>query len=217
MTQIREYNSMKKNGLFITLEGIEGVGKSSLAKQLFAWLQEKQVPCLLTREPGGTEIAESIRHILLKHHNEPMANDTELLLMFAGRAQHLAQLIRPALAQGQWVICDRFTDASYAYQGGGRGIDFARIHMLEQFVHADLQADLTFLLTAPVKLALSRVRQRNNQVDRIEQETLSFFERAQNAYLERAAQTPNRFEVLDSERPLEKLFQHMIQRLEPYL
>jgi dTMP kinase len=191
------------NAKFISLEGIEGVGKSTIAHCIHSWLDKHHIVHQMTREPGGTEIAEAIRYLLLAEYEEQMTSDTELLLMFAARAQHLASVIKPTLAKGQWVVSDRFTDASYAYQGGGREIDFARIEMLERYVHPDLQPDLTILLTAPVELAMERARNRNHSVDRFEKEALYFFQRAQEAYLIRAKAEPHRFQIVDTSESLE--------------
>ncbi len=198
---------------FITLEGIEGVGKSTVAKCIHQFLEQHGVRHIMTREPGGTEIAESIRGLLLQHYQESMDSDTELLLMFAARAQHLSAVIRPMLSKGFWVVSDRFTDASYAYQGGGRQIKFERIQMLEQYVHPHEQPDLTFLLTAPVELALKRARGRDHTIDRFEKETLEFFERAQNAYLSRAQADPKRFFIVDSSLDLKIVIQQIELKL----
>jgi dTMP kinase len=185
-------------GKFVTLEGIEGTGKSSNIAYIEQYLQRKtQLPVVVTREPGGTPIAEAIRQVFLGHHAEVMCSDTELLLVFAGRAQHIASVIKPALEQGQWVICDRFTDASYAYQGGGRGIPLPRIAILEQWVQGDLQPDLTLLFDAPVTLALQRAQQRSS-LDRIEAEKISFFERVRQSYLQRAQSYPERYRIIDA-------------------
>jgi len=161
-------------GKFITIEGSEGVGKSSNIAFIENYLLDAGKDVLLTREPGGTELGEAIRNLLLDAKNTAMCSDTELLLMFAARAQHLDEVIRPALAAGKWVICDRFTDATYAYQGGGRGIPDSRIAILEQWVQNDLQPDLTLLLDMPVAAGLERAGKRSAP-DRFEQEKLAFF------------------------------------------
>jgi dTMP kinase len=192
---------------FITIEGVEGVGKSTVVKHIATWLSETQIPHFVTREPGGTEIAEMIRNVLLQHCAEEMNPDTELLLMFAARAQHLSCVIRPHLAQGNHVICDRFTDASYAYQGGGRGIPEEKIKMLEQFVHPNERPDLTLLLVAPIEVALQRARTRKGSADRFEKETVTFFERVQNAYIARAQKEPERFRLIDSSGSEAEIFQ----------
>lgn len=192
---------MRNKPYFITIEGIEGVGKSSVTDIIRASLTEKKIAFVATREPGGTPIAEAIRQLILQTHSEAMQPDTELLLLFAGRAQHIAQVIKPALSANQWVICDRFTDASYAYQGAGRGMEVSRIAVLENWVQGTLQPDLTLLLDAPVEIALRRIQKRAK--DRIEQEAYEFFERIRAAYLERAQQYPNRYRLIDASYSLE--------------
>lgn len=188
-------------GLFITLEGPEGAGKSTNREYLAERLREQGVDVLLTREPGGTPLAERIRELLLDPSDEPMAADTELLLVFAARAQHLQQVIRPALAKGCVVLCDRFTDATYAYQGGGRGLSIERIAQLEQFVQAELRPDLTLIFDLPVEVGLARAAARG-RLDRFEQEGRGFFEAVRQAYLQRAAQAPQRYRVLDAGQSL---------------
>ena len=183
-------------GRFITLEGIEGAGKSTQAGHLKEALEAQGIPVILTREPGGTALGERIRQLLLDPSLPPMAADTELLLLFAARAEHLAQVIRPALARGHWVICDRFTDATYAYQGGGRGLNRARIAQLETLTQGDLRPDCTLLLDLPVSLGLARAKKRARP-DRLESETKAFFERVRRAYLERAQAEPARIQIID--------------------
>lgn len=184
-------------GKFITLEGGEGAGKSSNIPFIESYLQERGVQLLLTREPGGTPLSERIRSILLDKEEQHMNSDTELLLMFAARAQHLAQVILPALAAGQWVICDRFTDATYAYQGGGRGIPNQRIAVLEQWVQGEFQPDKTLIFDLPVATGLTRAGQRSSP-DRFEQENHQFFERVRAAYLARAKAAPQRYAIVDA-------------------
>lgn len=188
-------------GLFITLEGPEGAGKSTNREYLAERLREQGVEVLLTREPGGTPLAERIRELLLAPSDEPMAVDTELLLVFAARAQHLQQVIRPALAKGSVVLCDRFTDATYAYQGGGRGLSIERIAQLEQFVQGELRPDLTLIFDLPVEVGLARAAARG-RLDRFEQEGRGFFEAVRQAYLQRAEQAPQRYSVLDAGQTL---------------
>ncbi len=188
-------------GLFITLEGIEGVGKSTCSKFIQTSLKQKKSMTLATREPGGTPFAEAIRKLLLTPQQEIVCNDAELLLFFAGRAQHIANLIIPALNDGKWVLCDRFTDASYAYQCGGRGIPKEKIAILEKFVQGNLRPDLTLLFDAPVKTALSRIIKRGKP-DRIETEKKQFFTKVRNCYLDRAKEEPNRFRIVNAARPL---------------
>lgn len=188
-------------GCFITLEGPEGAGKSTNREFIAEYLRERGIDVVLTREPGGTPLAERIREILLAPADEPMASDTELLLVFAARAQHIDQVIRPALARGAVVLCDRFTDATYAYQGGGRGLGLGRIEQLENFVQGDLRPDLTLIFDLPVEIGLSRAAARG-RLDRFEQEGLEFFEAVRTAYLERARQAPARYRVIDAGQPL---------------
>ena len=188
-------------GLFITLEGPEGAGKSTNREYLAERLREQSIDVLLTREPGGTPLAERIRELLLDPSDEPMAADTELLLVFAARAQHLQQVIRPALAKGSVVLCDRFTDATYAYQGGGRGLSIERIAQLEQFVQGELRPDLTLIFDLPVEIGLARASARG-RLDRFEQEGRGFFEAVRQAYLQRAEQAPQRYRVLDAGQTL---------------
>ncbi len=189
------------SGLFITLEGPEGAGKSTNRDYLAKRLREQGVDVLLTREPGGTPLAEQIRELLLTPSSETMAADTELLLVFAARAQHLAEVIRPALARGSVVLCDRFTDATYAYQGGGRGLSTARIEQLEAFVQGSLRPDLTLVFDLPIEVGLARAAARG-RLDRFEQEGRSFFDAVRKTYLERAALAPQRYRILDAGRSL---------------
>ena len=189
------------SGLFITLEGPEGAGKSTNREYLAERLTSAGCDVVLTREPGGTPLAERIRELLLTPSAEPMAADTELLLVFAARAQHLAQVIRPALAAGKVVLCDRFTDATYAYQGGGRGLSLERIALLEGFVQGSLRPDLTLVFDLPVEVGLARAAARG-RLDRFEQEAQDFFEAVRQAYLARARQTPARYRLLDAAQPL---------------
>jgi dTMP kinase len=184
-------------GKFITLEGSEGAGKSTAMQAVQDWAQQAGIDFVITREPGGTPLAEKIRELLLDKNHTAMSDDTELLLMFAARAQHISELIQPAIASGRWVICDRFTDATYAYQGGGRGIGRERIAQLEQWVQGELRPDLTLLLDLPVEQGLARAGQRGD-LDRFEQEQVSFFERVRSAYLERAQQFPNQYRIIDA-------------------
>ncbi len=196
-------------GRFITLEGIEGVGKSTQAAFLAEHLRAGGRDVVATREPGGTSIGDRIRSILLDPAGEGPAEDTELLLMFAARAEHLARVIRPALAAGQWVVCDRFTDATYAYQGGGRGIAAERIERLENWVQGDLRPDRTFLLDLPVEEGLRRARG-DRDGDRFEREQRDFFERVRRIYLERARAEPERYRVIDAGGSVEHVGQALI-------
>ena len=185
-------------GRFITFEGGEGAGKSTMIRRSRVWFEEQGIKVLQTREPGGTELAEKIREIVLGKEYSNLCATAELLLVFASRAQHLEELIRPALEEGTDVLCDRFTDATWAYQGAGRGMPEEMIETLENAVHGDLQPDLTLLLDLPVKLGMERVSGRGES-DRIEQESLDFFDRVRRNYLERAA-TNDRFVVIDASR-----------------
>ena len=195
-------------GYFITVEGVEGVGKSTNIACVADKLRQAQIPFVMTREPGGTPMAEDIRQVLLQRREENVSEDAELLLMFAARAQHLFQVILPALDDGCWVVCDRFTDATYAYQGGGRGIPMNKIADLENWVQGDLRPDFTILLDADVETGLKRARQRAD-LDRFEQETMGFFERVRNTYLEMAANNPERFRLIDASQPLDAVQQDL--------
>ncbi len=191
-------------GKFVTIEGVEGAGKSTVIETLAGHLDRAEIPFIQTREPGGTELGEAIRELLLNSNYSPMSSDCELLMMFAARAQHLEQVIVPALDSGRWVICDRFTDASFAYQGGGRGMDVEKIHTLEQMVQDGLQAHLTLLLDIDVKQGLARVALRG-KADRFESELSPFFERVRLAYLDRMAADPKRFVKIDASNSLERV------------
>ncbi|PWB35899.1 dTMP kinase [Pseudomonas sp. SDI] len=195
-------------GLFITLEGPEGAGKSTNREYLAEHLRRAGLDVLLTREPGGTPLAERIRELLLAPSAEAMAADTELLLVFAARAQHLAEVIRPALARGTIVLCDRFTDATYAYQGGGRGLSVERIASLEQFVQGSLRPDLTLVFDLPVEVGLSRAAARG-RLDRFEQEGQAFFEAVRQAYLARAKAEPKRYRLVDAGQSLAQVQQSL--------
>ncbi|CAD5107800.1 dTMP kinase [Zestomonas carbonaria] len=203
------------SGLFITLEGPEGAGKSTNRDYLAERLRERGVEVLLTREPGGTPLAERIRELLLAPSAEPMAVDTELLLVFAARAQHLAEVIRPALQRGIVVLCDRFTDATYAYQGGGRGVPEARIAELERFVQGSLRPDLILVFDLPVEVGLARAAARG-RLDRFEQEGREFFDAVRQTYLRHAASSPDRYRIIDAAQPLEQV-QQVLDELLPQL
>ena len=187
-------------GRFVTFEGIEGVGKSTQLERLRALLAAGGREVVATREPGGTPLAERIRGLVLERGEEGVPPAAELLLMFAARAVHTANRIRPALARGAWVLCDRYTDATYAYQGGGRGVADPTIAALAGLAHPDLQPDLTLLFDAPVGVALARARGRTADADRIESETGVFFERVRAKYLELARRDPDRVRVIDATR-----------------
>ncbi|HET9025025.1 MAG TPA: dTMP kinase [Burkholderiaceae bacterium] len=188
---------MTVRGRFITFEGIDGAGKSTQIAVVANALRERALPLVITREPGGTPLGEALRDVIL---HQPMSIGTETLLMFAARAEHLERVIRPALDAGTWVLCDRFTDATYAYQSGGRGMSAERIAELEQWVHPDLQPDLTLLIDVPPDVAAHRLA-RARSADRFEAEQVDFFARVRNAYLERARSEPQRFIVIDGTQP----------------
>ena len=202
-------------GRFLTFEGIEGVGKTTQVALLTAVLRDAGVAHVVTREPGGTPLAEEIRNLVLTARAETLPPAAELLLMFAARAVHLHHHIEPNLRAGRWVLCDRFTDATYAYQGGGRGIDVEGIAQLERMVQGGRRPDLTLLLDAPVEQALRRARQRNNSApqDRFESERVEFFERVRAAYLERAAAEPERIAVIDAAQPSDAVFSQILSAL----
>lgn len=193
-----------KKGLFITLEGIEGVGKSTHAVFITELLQNNGHEVTLTREPGGTGTGEAIREILLHHKVENIADVTELLLIFSARAQHLDEVIRPALAKNTSIVCDRFTDATYAYQGGGRGLGKDKIRLLEDWVQEGLKPDLTLLFDAPVATGLSRAKKRST-ADRFESETIAFFEQVRSTYLDIARAEPERVYVIDAAQSLQQV------------
>lgn len=188
-------------GVFITVEGVEGVGKSTHLAGIEALLKEAGKTVVMTREPGGTPFAEAVRELLLAPRDETVTPDAELLLMFAARAAHLEERILPGIERGEWIISDRFTDATYAYQGGGRQLGLERIAELEQWVQKDFRPHATLLLDAPVEVGLARARERG-EADRFEQEAVEFFERVRKVYLDRAAAEPDRFIVIDAARDL---------------
>lgn len=190
---------------FITFEGVDGAGKSTHLEWFANALRQRGIDLLLTREPGGTPLGERLREILL---NQPMHAETEAMLMFAARREHVEQVIRPALQRGTWVVCDRFSDASFAYQGGGRGVPLAKLEQLEQWVHADLQPDLTLLFDVPIEVARQRLAN-NVSLDRFEQERGEFFERVRQAYLARAAKVPQRFAVIHAEKTMPEVQQEL--------
>jgi dTMP kinase len=185
------------SGKFITLEGIEGVGKTTNRQYISKLLEQTGTPCVETREPGGTPLGEALREMLLEHRHEGMSSDAELLMMFAARAEHLHKVILPALVAGNNVLCDRFTEATYAYQGGGRGINDKKISELENWVQGELRPDLTIILDAPVETGRARAGQRSAP-DRIEKEQNDFFERVRHTYLELASHYPHRIVVVDA-------------------
>ena len=207
---------MADRGRFITIEGIEGAGKSTQMDAIRRFLEERGVGVVVTREPGGTPLGEAVRALLLDPDNRDMDPDTELLLVFAARAEHIHKVIRPAMAAGRWVLSDRFTDATFAYQGGGRGIAAERIGRLEDWVQDGLRPDLTLLLDLPVASGMARVAGRGAP-DRFEREEQAFFERIRACYLERAAAEPGRFRRIDADRPEERVSAEVLAAVEALL
>jgi dTMP kinase len=202
-------------GRFITLEGIEGVGKTTNLEYMRKLLEQGGTPCVVTREPGGTPLGEALREMLLEHKHAGMSSDAELLMMFAARAEHLDKIIRPALAAGNNVLCDRFTEATYAYQGGGRGINAKRIAELEAWVQGELRPDLTIILDAPVETGRQRAGQRSAP-DRIEKEQNDFFERVRAGYLGLAGHYPERIAVVDASVELENVQDQICHVMKQY-
>lgn len=203
---------MADRGRFITVEGIEGAGKSTQMDVIGEFLGARNIPVVMTREPGGTPLGEAVRELLLNPDNRGMATDAELLLVFAARAEHLHEVIRPALESGDWVLSDRFTDATYAYQGGGRGIAQARIAALEEWVQGSLRPDLTLLLDVPVEAGMARIAKRG-QPDRFERENREFFQRIRDNYLQRATAEPRRFRRIDAGAPLEQVSREVLEAI----
>jgi dTMP kinase len=202
-------------GKFITLEGIEGVGKTSNLRFIQELLEASGHDCVLTREPGGTNLGEALRGLLLSHSDENMSADAELLMMFAARAEHLNKVILPALQNGQTVLCDRFTEATYAYQGGGRQLDVEKISRLEQWVQGDLRPDLTIILDAPVEIGRARAGRRS-EPDRIEKEQDDFFQRVRQAYIQLADDNPQRICLVDASLELNAVQQQIQEKLQEY-
>lgn len=199
----------KKNGLFLSLEGVDGAGKSTHIPFIEQCLQQLGIQVVVTREPGGTALGEKLREVLL---HESMSIRTETLLMFAARNEHLEQVIKPALAAGQWVLCDRFSDASFAYQGGGRQLGAEAIEQLEQWVHPDVRPDQTWLFDLPLEIAQQRL-QNSRVLDRFEQEQGEFFIRTQQFYHLRAEQEPQRFTIIDSSQSIQAIQQQLQAQL----
>lgn len=202
--------------MFITFEGIEGVGKTTQIKFLENYLKNRHINLLVTREPGGTEMGEEIRDVLLKHRNDKVSPLTEVLLMFGARAEHLASVILPNLKRGIWVLSDRFTDASYAYQGGGRQLPLEYIQDLENLVQGDFRPDLVFILDAPPEVGLARAKNRSHP-DRFEQEKIDFFVRVRETYLRRAKNEPDRYKVLDATQSISSIQEKIVKIMEPFL
>lgn len=202
-----------KQGKFITLDGVEGAGKSTQIDFICSYLQEKGVEVVRTREPGGTELGEKIRTLLLGVETGAMHSDTELLLMFSARNEHIQSKIQPALAQGKWVVSDRFTDASFAYQGGGRSLDLKRIEALETWVQGEFRPDLTLLLDLSVDIGMTRIQARSAK-DRIEQEERAFFERVRKVFIDRSQQYPQRIKLVDASVGIREVSQQIHTYLE---
>lgn len=202
-----------KRGLFLTLEGAEGVGKSTNIEFITQYLEQHSIDYVLTREPGGTQLAERIRELLLAVHEESMSELTELLLVFAARAQHLEKVIEPALASGKWVVCDRFTDATFAYQGAGRGLSVATISQLQSMVQGELRPDLTIILDLDPEIGMERALNRG-ELDRFELEQQSFFRSVREGYLNIAEAEPERCTVIDASKPLEDVKLDLLAALE---
>ena len=201
---------------FITVEGGEGVGKTTNIAFIRKWLEQQGLDYVATREPGGTPLAEEIRGLLVNPREEVVDENTELLLMFAARAQHLSQVIRPAMNAGKWVLCDRFTDATYAYQGGGRGVAVEKIAQLETLVQGTLRPDLTLLLDIGVEQGMARASERGAP-DRFEQEKLAFFHAVRDCYLARAAAEPRRYRIIDASQPLPQVQSSIGEALEAFV
>jgi len=197
------------NGKFISIEGIEGAGKSTQISFIQTFLQQHGKTVVNTREPGGTKLGEQIRALLLTPREEGMSHDAELLLMFAARAEHLATVIEPALKRGDWVLCDRFVDATFAYQGGGRGINQQRIEAISEWTLQGKATDLTLLFDLPVEVGQARVLKRQQDKDRFEQEKNDFFQSIRDCYLARAAAEPDRIRIIDASQDIENIQQQV--------
>ena len=204
-------------GKFITVEGSDGAGKSTQLAFIEQWLKEREIPVVTTREPGGTSAGESIRTILLNSGDLSISDNAELLLMFAARMQHLDELILPAIREGKWVLCDRFTDATFAYQGGGREIDSEKIEALENWVQNGFHPDLTLLFDVPVEVGLGRVNQRGEDADRFEQQDLDFKQRVRQSYLDRARAFSDRISVIDASVDVDRVTEQVSEVLEGFL
>lgn len=207
---------MIKRGKFITIEGGEGVGKTTNREFVADWLRAQGVALRMTREPGGTAIGEQLRELLLRDQSPAPAEMTELLLLFAARAQHIAEVVEPALAAGEWVLCDRFTDATFAYQGAGRGLSTSTIAALEQLVQGTLRPDLVLLLDLDPRVGMQRALERG-EPDRFEQEGIAFFDRVREGYLARAAGSPDRYRVIDAAQTLADVNRQLRDVLEAFV
>jgi len=204
-------------GKFISIEGVEGAGKSTQVSFIQDYLTSLGKTVVVTREPGGTELSEKIRNLLLEPSPNSMDNDTELLLMFASRAEHVSKVINPALHRGEWVLCDRFLDATYAYQGAGRGIQRQRIQQIADWTLKGLTPDLTLLFDLPVELGLERVLERKGEMDRFEQEKINFFKKIRKSYLKSAKAEPNRIKIVDASLSITKIQKQLTQLIKPLI
>ena len=204
-------------GKFISIEGVEGAGKSTQVRFIQDYLTSLGKTVVVTREPGGTELSEKIRNLLLEPSPNSMDNDTELLLMFASRAEHVSKVINPALHRGEWVLCDRFLDATYAYQGAGRGIQRQRIQQIADWTLKGLTPDLTLLFDLPVELGLERVLERKGEMDRFEQEKINFFKKIRKSYLKSAKAEPNRIKIVDASLSITEIQEQLTQLIEPLI
>jgi len=204
---------MNTKGKFITFEGVDGAGKSSHIDEVISFLELKKIAVVRTREPGGTKLGEKLRELLLHDEMDP---ETETLLMFAARKQHIAEIIKPALDKGIFVVSDRFTDATYAYQYGGKQVAYSKIEILESWVHPDLKADLTLLFDLPVEVSIDRLK-KNRTPDKFEKESESFFNRLRNVYLDLARQHPNRYKVINANQAIEFVSRDVIEAIKTIL
>jgi len=202
-----------KQGKFITIDGVEGAGKSTQIEYICSYLQKKSIEVVRTREPGGTDLGEKIRALLLGVETGAMHSDTELLLMFSARNEHIQNKIKPAIAEGKWVVSDRFTDASFAYQGGGRSLDLSRIEALENWVQGEFRPDLTLLLDLSVDIGMKRIEARSAK-DRIELEERAFFERVRQVFIDRSKQFPERIKLVDASVQIDQVSQQIHSYLE---
>jgi dTMP kinase len=204
-------------GAFLTVEGSDGAGKTTQLEFIHSWLSSKDVEVVRTREPGGTAVGEKLRNLLLNQTDLSISNETELLLIFAARQQHLQELILPALQQGKWVLCDRFTDATYAYQGAGRGVDEARISILEQWVQRGMQPDLTLILDVDVSIGQERSASRGNKPDRFERESSDFKQAVRSCYLDRSEKDTKRVRVVNAAGSIESVQQAITRELKDFI
>jgi dTMP kinase len=204
---------MNTKGKFITFEGVDGAGKSSHIDEVISFLELKKIAVIRTREPGGTKLGEKLRELLLHDEMDP---ETETLLMFAARKQHIAEIIKPALDKGIFIVSDRFTDATYAYQYGGKQVAYSKIEILESWVHPDLKADLTLLFDLPVEVSIDRLK-KNRTPDKFEKESESFFNRLRNVYLDLARQHPNRYKIINANQAIEFVSRDVIEAIKTIL